>query len=641
MDTIDKLVKSGSGAGEVGELVKKLADLKFAIDQAAIVATTDQTGRITYVNDKFCEISKYNREELIGQDHRIINSGYHPKEFIRNIWTSIANGNVWHGELRNRAKDGSIYWVDTTIIPFLDVYGKPFQYTAIRYEITERKLAEERIRQQASLLDQAQDAILVCDLDHKITYWNLGAEKIYGISESDAVGRTLAEVVSWDEGTLAQAKASIDANDVWNTELRQTAQDGRVLYVATRWRLIRDENGKPNHILIINTDVTEQRLSEAHLLRAQRLESIGTLAGGIAHDLNNVLSPILMSVEMLQMEDAAGAKSRWLSMIRENAERGAALIKQVLSFARGMEGERVSVQLKHIIKDLVNVLAETLPRSIEIRFHIDPELWVITADANQIHQVLMNTCINARDAMPDGGKINIKAENVVIDENYSRMNPSSRPGPYVKVVVEDTGTGMKKEVLDRIFDPFFTTKEVGKGTGLGLSTTLMIVKSHDGFLNVYSEVGKGTRFTIYFPVAPSEAGDISSSAETTMPAGNGEMVLVVDDEAMIREIAQATLERFGYEVVTAKDGKEALDILSTADLKIDVVITDLAMPVMDGSQFVRNIRNTDPNIPILAMSGFVEPDQAADMRSMSVNTVLDKPFTAEVLLTAIRKALTK
>jgi len=638
METIDKLVDAGNGSGEVGELVKKLADLKFAIDQAAIVATTDQTGRITYVNDKFCEISKYSREELLGQDHRIINSGYHPKEFIRNIWTSIANGNVWRGELRNRAKDGSIYWVDTTIIPFIDESGKPFQYTAIRYEITERKLAEERIRQQASLLDQAQDAILVCDLDQKITYWNLGAEKIYGISESDAVGRTLAEVVFSDEKTLKQAEASIDANDVWNTELRQTTQDGRVLYVATRWRVIRDESDKPNHILIINTDVTEQRQSEAHLLRAQRLESIGTLAGGIAHDLNNVLSPILMSVEMLQMEDAAaGANSRWLSMIRENAERGAALIKQVLSFARGMEGERVSVQLKHIIKDLVNVLAETLPRSIEIRFNIDPELWVITADANQIHQVLMNTCINARDAMPDGGSINIKAENVVIDENYSRMNPSSKPGPYVMVVVDDTGTGMKSEVLDRIFDPFFSTKEVGKGTGLGLSTTLMIVKSHDGFLNVYSEVGKGTRFTIYFPVAPGEAGEISSSGETTLPAGNGELILVVDDEAMIREIARATLERFGYEVVTAKNGKEALDILSGGEMTVSIVITDLAMPVMDGSQLVRNIREADQNIPILAMSGFVEPDQAADMRSMGVDTILDKPFTAEVLLTAIKK----
>jgi PAS domain S-box-containing protein len=506
------LKKTNKTTAETRGLLKELSDIKFALDESAIVAITDQTGKITYVNDKFCEISKYSREELLGQDHRIVNSAYHPKEFIRNIWTTIAGGKVWRGEIRNRAKDGTIYWVDTTIVPFLDERGKPYQYAAIRY------------------------------------------------------------------------------------------------------------------------DITEQKRIENQLLRAQRMESIGTLAGGIAHDFNNILSPILMATEMLQLNDTDRETTRWLSIIRENAERGADLVKQVLTFARGMEGERIIVQVKHIIKDLVKVLKQTLPKSITVKDQLEPDLWIIQADPTQIHQVLMNLSINARDAMPLGGTLTIGAENVVLDENYARVHLDAQPGEYLMISVSDTGFGIPLEIQDRIFDPFFTTKEIGKGTGLGLATAITIVRSHGGFINVYSDPGRGTKFSVYIPTAKLEENTRKTSELSLFPRGAGELVLVVDDEENIREIARATLEKFGYRVITANDGTDAMAAFVQQSSEISVILTDIAMPYMDGTALIRAVRKIAPNSKIIAMSGLMNSEQTAELQHLNVNAFLSKPYTGETLL---------
>jgi len=513
-------------------------------------------------------------------------------------------------------------------------------YTVILRDITERQRAEEQLREQATLLDHARDAILVQDLADRIRYWNKSAERLYGWTAEEALDQDLRELVyPGNAPQFAQAKQAVIEKGEWVGELRQTTKDGKELVAEGHWTLVRDDAGRPKFIFVINTDITEKKKLEAQFLRAQRMESIGTLAGGIAHDLNNILSPVLMAVQMLQLRFADEESQRWLQLLHTNAERGAEMVKQVLSFARGIEGERIALQPKHLIKEIVKILRETLPKSIEIRFSIQDDLWPVAGDATQLHQVLMNLCVNARDAMPHGGRLLIGAENIHLDENYARMHLEAKPGRFVAVTVADTGMGIPAEVINKIFDPFFTTKAHGQGTGLGLSTALGIVKGHGGFVNVYSEVGKGTQFKLHLPaIAPAQAGQVEAEPPE-LPVGHGEWILVVDDEAAIREITKGTLETFGYRVLTASDGTEAIALFAQDKDKIKVVLTDMVMPYLDGPATIRALQKLDPQVRIIATSGLTANGKVVEATQAGVKIFLSKPYTADKLLKAIAEIL--
>jgi two-component system cell cycle sensor histidine kinase/response regulator CckA len=388
-------------------------------------------------------------------------------------------------------------------------------------------------------------------------------------------------------------------------------------------------------------DITERRHLEQQYLRAQRMESLGTLASGIAHDLNNVLAPILLSIGLLQQDEHDAERLETLATIEASAKRGAAMVGRLLSFARGADGRREDVPVPPLIRDLATIVRDTFPKNIAFEHHLSPELWTLQADATQLHQVLLNLCVNARDAMPAGGRLTVTAKNIVIDEAFAALNIDARSGPYVVIAVEDTGTGISKEIIGKIFDPFFTTKAIGKGTGLGLATSLAIVTGHKGFMRVHSNPGTGTRFQVYLPAQTGLTQRVPLLPPVIQPRGQGQTVLVVDDEAAIRQIAKRTLEAAGYRVLLASDGAEAVALYAQRQADIAVVLTDMMMPLMDGTATIQELVRLNPEVRIIGASGLASDAQAAGPAAARVMYFLPKPYTAETLRAAITATLRK
>jgi len=491
-----------------------------------------------------------------------------------------------------------------------------------------------------SIITASPHAIIAVDADRSVRIWNPAAERIFGWTASEVVGGRVPFVT---EASRKQSdefnKRALTGESFTNYEIQRVRRDGSPVELLVSSAPTYDENNCIDGFLTVATDITEQRSMERQLLRTQRLESVGSLVSGIAHDLNNVLAPIRMSLDLFREKLPDPETQRTLDALDSCVGRGADLIRNVLTFARGVQSERAPIQLRHLIMETREVVSQTMPKSVTTQTHIARDLWSVTADATQLHQVLMNLCVNARDAMPEGGALKIYASNVVIDHTGIPNNSNATPGPYVLIEIADTGCGIPAEIQRKVFEPFFTTKEVGRGTGLGLSTVAGIVRNHHGFISLYSEVGRGSSFRIYLP-GIRESQDAAGAVAEPLPLGKGEWILLVDDEASVRDIARLTLETHGYHVIEARDGAEGLALYAMNHTEIQLVICDMDMPVMNGTGMIRSLERINPGVRVISASGLVLDEQVPGSSSAGrIRVHLRKPYTARELLLMVDEVL--
>jgi two-component system, cell cycle sensor histidine kinase and response regulator CckA len=546
----------------------------------------------------------------------------------------------WEVNLKPRNKPPFPISISVSKI-YYDPHGQLSGFRWLIRDLSHRKADEQTIKEQAELLNVATDAILVHSLENQVLFWNKGAEKLYGWTATEARGKNILGLLYRDPTAQAEARLNeaLMQNGACRGELEQTTRSDRDVIVESHWTLVRDEAGEPKSVLIVNTDITEKKQIESQLFQCQREESLGTLSRGIAHDLNNILTPILGIAQLLPLKFPSANEHtlRLIHVLETSTKRAIDLVQQVQLFAGGDKGERAVLLVGALISDLEGLTEKIFPKSIVFHTEIAPDLWCVEGNSVQLNQVLVNLCVNARDAMPNGGILNLSARNLVINESNIQIHPDANIGPYVVITVMDNGLGIPADVVNRIFEPFFTTKTEDQGSGLGLSILAGIVRNHDGFVTVSSRVGKGSQFEIYLPALKTMA--ISLEEELNFPRGNAELILVVDDEVTILESSKLLLENFGYQVLTAEDGLEALSLYQQQQDKISVVLMDMMMPYMDGETAILGLRAINPQVKIIANSGLALSHQPSLGHDLKVNAFLYKPYPADVLLTVLRDVI--
>ncbi|MEP6671309.1 MAG: PAS domain S-box protein [Chthoniobacter sp.] len=617
---------------------EELTRIKMAVDFAAdAIAIMDESGSSVYHNRVF--------EELLGCTPAQLNAAggvrslFVHQQVADEVLTNVSQTGSWAGDAYLTCNGSRPIQLFLRANTARDADGKLITTSIVCTDLRDQKRAQGKIEEQAALLDHAQDAIIVHDLSGRINYWNKSARRVFGWTTAEVTGRRVQDILYESAESFDDAMGQLLREGTWTGELHQRNRDDKQVLVEGRWTLVRDEFGDPKSVLSINTDITEKKKLESQFLRAQRMESIGTLAGGIAHDLNNVLGPIIMAVDLFKLKMTDPGDLELLDTVAVSARRGADMVRQVLSFARGLEGQRTLIRPLQLMKEIQRIARDTFPKDITVHVSAPDDTWSLLGDPTQLHQVLLNLCVNARDAMAQGGRLNLSAANFRIDAQFAGMHPDAQPGAFVVLEISDTGTGMSPDVLEKIFEPFFTTKEIGKGTGLGLSTTLAIVRSHNGFVTVESIPGRGTKFRVHLPAELDDAEAHPGERQGEFPRGEGEYILIIDDEASVRSITSQTLEAFGYRVVTAVDGAEGVAKYAQHMKEIAAVVTDMMMPVMDGAATIRALSRLNPEVKIIAASGLATKGAEAEAAGAGTKIFLPKPYTASSLLVALRDLL--
>jgi len=632
---------------------RKQAEARLRLQSGALEAAanaiviTDSKGVIQWANAAFTGYTGYSVTEAIGNTPSLLKSGKQDPAFYQNLWKTILAGDVWQGEMINRRKDGSHYPEEMTITPMKDKQGEVTHFIAVKNDISERKQAEGTLRaseeRYRSILNASPDAIFITDMkDGRHLMVSPGAVAMFGCdSEQDMVGALFTDfIVPEDRERIASNVAlTLQGKFQGLVEYRAMRADGSTFDMEANGEMIRDAEGFPTQMVAIVRDITERKQMQEDMMRTHRIESIGRLAAGVAHDLNNILTPIILSAEMLRQVKESETRESIIETIEECAQRGANVVNQVLTFGRGAKGERTTLQLNRIGHEIVKVIRETFPKNIAIINSIPSDLWPVKADATQIHQILLNLCINARDAMPEGGSLLITGENVEIDENFAAMVSDARPEDYAMVSISDSGSGIPSEIIGKIFDPFFTTKEIGKGTGLGLSTVIGIVRSHGGFVTVKSGVDRGSNFKVFLPREADGTLEQEPLVPVKMLQGEGETILLVDDEVCIAKMTSAVLENNGYKVLASAEGTDALALYREHATVIKVVLTDVMMPGMDGLKLTRALKEINPLVKVIASTGQATETRQAELQALGVNVILHKPYDAKKLLKALHEAI--
>lgn len=602
----------------------------------------DAQARYTYSSPRILPLLGYHPEEVLGQT---------PFDFmppdeatrVRRLFEQAAARRESFALLENvnRHRDGRLVVLETSGAPILGADGSLLGYRGMDRDITARKKAESELRKLARAVDQSSAAIVITDRCGNIEFVNPKFCQLTGYTVEEVLGRN-PRILKGGETTPEQYRQlweTISRGQEWRGRLHNRRKDGTLYWESASISAIRDHEGQITHFLAIKEDLTTQIRLENQLLRAQRVESIGRLAGGVAHDLNNILAPILMATSLLKEGVTPEETGPLVDIIAGSAQRGADVVKQLLTFARGSEGKKLPLAPARLLKEMTRIIQETFPKSIMLRTDVPKDVWLVLGDPTQLHQVLLNLCVNARDAMPGGGTLTLAAQNIMVDECYAGMLREAKPGPYVLLTVADTGVGMSAEVLGKIFDPFFTTKGPEMGTGLGLATVQGIVRSHEGHIVVESELHRGSQFKVFLPAQPVANPLMEAAVVSDLPNGHGELVLVVDDEPSVREVTERILTKHGYRVMTAREGTAAAGLYAKHQAEIRVVLTDLMMPVMDGAATVRVIREMNPGVKTIVASGAGEKAKLAEVEALKVQAFLPKPFTARELLVTLEQVL--